>query len=648
MGIKIKNLKLLGKNDFSKDVGDVLRALNIKIVDAESAADFDGMEIFNEIIDKRVITRLKIISGNAEMVLRKTSAVRSDERFGSEVNRLVKKNLYVLLVANFNLDAVPYGILHGVRPTKIIQRWLGDKFGVTSQGVIDRDKISRRICADFLTDRDKAYLLTEVAIRQLPIIDSGDEKLIGVYVGIPFCRTRCLYCSFPSNVLPAEEEISAFMKTLTHDVEAAADSIKRYGFRVQTIYIGGGTPTALPENYFAEMLATVHKNFYGAGVEEFTVECGRPDTITAEKISVLKNFPVTRVSVNPQTMHQKTLDVIGRKHTVEDVTRAFNELRAAGDWQINTDLILGLPGERLADFRESLEKVIALNPDDITLHALAIKRGSKLQTRLADEINRLEDFDFPSDKEVQKMAELAEKILRGEKYLPYYLYRQGYSSGQIENVGWSRRGAECIYNVQMMGERQTILGVGAAASTKVPDPVEQKIQTAFNPKDLKTYLRDIDKYIERREKILAMVYENDAGNLDDESSAQIKFSLGDKSPTQDDKFAVAGNTDDKSLSGSEEFTFDEKPAAPEEKLFVADKNLNPQEKIAFAEDKPADDKKFDLAEEFSFGDRLSAQDDRFSLANKSVESNKNISTDEKFSFGGKAALPDNSNGQGGH
>ena len=502
MSIKIKKLSLLGKYDFSKDVGDVLRSLKIEV---DKEAEFDELEIFNEIVGKKVITRIKIVFFGIEYFFKKSSLVRPDERFGAEANRLVKKNLYLLLINNLVLDEVPYGILHGVRPAKIIQRWLREGYGVTSQGVIDRDKISRRICSDFLTERDKAELLTEVALRQLPIINRGEKK-IGIYIGIPFCKTRCLYCSFPSFVLPAENVIAEFMAALIRDIEAAADAINRYALEVQTIYIGGGTPSALPEKFFAEMIETVHKNFYGAGVEEFTVECGRPDTITAEKISVMKNFNVTRVSVNPQTMHQRTLDIIGRQHTVEDVIRAFNELRAANDWKINTDLIIGLPGERLKDFKETLKEILALKPDDVTIHALSIKRGSKLQTNLADELNRLEDFDLPEDLEVRRMAGYAEKILRDEKFFPYYLYRQGYMSGQIENVGWCRKGAEGIYNVQIMGERQTILGIGAAASTKIPDNAAWKIRTAFNAKDLKTYMNDLEKYIARREKILAEVY----------------------------------------------------------------------------------------------------------------------------------------------
>ena len=502
MSIKIKNLNLYGKNDFSKIVNEVLRSLKFEI-----KADADELEIFNEIIGKKVITRIKIVTRDGEYFFKKNAVVRPDERFGAEVNRLVKKNLYQLLIDGFGLDGLPYGILQGVRPTKIIQRWLREGYGVTSHGVIDRDKICRRICTNFLTTRDKANLLTEVALRQLPIINSSDDKTVSIYVGIPFCKTRCLYCSFPSNILPAEEVISEFMTALTRDIESATNSVKRYGLNVETIYIGGGTPSALPEKFFAEMLETVHKNFYGGGIKEFTVECGRPDTITPEKISAMKKFNVTRVSVNPQTMHQKTLDIIGRKHTVEDVRRTFKELRAAGDWLINMDLIVGLPSERLDDFKLTLEKILELAPDDITIHSLAIKRGSKLQTRLADELNTLEDFNLPDDAEVRKMTEYADKILRGEKFYPYYLYRQDYMSGQTENIGWCKRGAEGIYNIQIMGERQKILGTGAAASTKIPDNKARKILTAFNAKDLKTYLRDLERYITRREKILAHVCE---------------------------------------------------------------------------------------------------------------------------------------------
>lgn len=472
-----------------KAVGEVLRALKV-----------GNLDVSNEVFGRRVTTRLNL----AEGYLRKSSLVRADERRSSEVNRLVKRNLYKLLVESLGVEPVPYGIMSGVRPTKIIQRWLRGGFGVTSQGVIDRDRIVRRVMSDYLTERAKAELLTEVALRQLPIIARGEPK-VSVYVGIPFCRTRCLYCSFPSNVLPREEAVEEFMAALRRDVEAAASAIERYGLEVQTVYIGGGTPSALPEKFFAELLTLVTENFC-AGVEEFTVECGRPDTLTAEKISLMKNFGVTRVSVNPQTLHERTLKLIGRQHSVADFFSAYEQLRAASDWLINTDLILGLPSERLTDFAASLAGVVELKPDDVTVHSLTIKRGSRLQKNLSDELNTLEDFDLPSESELRRMSEHAENVLRGAGYEPYYLYRQGSTSG--ENVGWCRRGAEGIYNVAIMGERQTIIGVGAAASSKVPDHAAWKIWTAFNAKDLKTYLRDLERYITRRDEILAKLHTN--------------------------------------------------------------------------------------------------------------------------------------------
>ena len=505
--MKIKNFKLNSKDQvIIKITGEILRAFHIEEANEFEPVDFEKFEIFNEVKGGNVKTRLIVKSNGVEKKFTESENVNPTERIGAEIHRLIKKNLYKILTQDLKLAGVPYGIMHGVRPTKIIHRWLRSGFGVTKHGVIDRDKISRRLRADYLTNYEKSNLLTEVAIRQIPILKTGGEKVIGVYVGIPFCVTRCLYCSFPSNVLPEDNKVAEFMEVLTKDINAAAAEIKRYGFKVQSIYIGGGTPTALPEKFFAEMMNKVTAAFYSASVEEFTVECGRPDTITDEKISVMKDCRVSRVSVNPQSMQQKTLDRIGRQHSVEQIYTAFKNLREAGDFEINMDLILGLPGENLVDVKDSLEKVLALNPDDITLHALAIKRGSQLQTQIADEINTLEDFDLPNDDEVRKMGDVAEKMLRAKNYLPYYLYRQGYISGQIENIGYCKRGAEGIYNVQIMDERQTILGVGAAATTKVPDNENLRLQTSFNAKDLITYLRDVDKYIENRSNVLAEIY----------------------------------------------------------------------------------------------------------------------------------------------
>lgn len=500
--MRIKNLSINSDDQvINKIIGEVLRAFHIEVGNFD-AADFDEFRIENNISGDKITTRLIV----DKKIFTAADIARPEERFGAEVHRIIKKNLYLILTKNFNLRGVPYGIMHGVRPTKIIHRWLRNNFAVTSRGVIDRDKISRRLRADYLTSYEKSLLLTEVALRQIPILNSSDEKTVSVYVGIPFCVTRCLYCSFPSNILPNDEKVAEFMKILSRDINAAALEIERYGFKVQNIYIGGGTPTSLPAKFFNQLLEKIFTAFHNENVKEFTVECGRPDTIDDEKISALKNFFVNRVCVNPQTMQQKTLDRIGRKHTPAQIVTALEKLRRAGNFKINMDLILGLPNENLDDVLDSLQKILALDPDDVTLHALAIKRGSKLQTQIADEISTLDDFNLPSDEQVRKMADAAEKILRAKNFSPYYLYRQGYISGQIENIGYCKRGAECIYNVQIMDERQIILGVGAAASTKVPDNKSLRLQTSFNAKDLQTYLRDVDRYIDNRAKILADVF----------------------------------------------------------------------------------------------------------------------------------------------
>lgn len=453
----------------------------------------DNVKIEHDLSDGIVTTQLNI---NGEK-LTQYDMINPNEREGAEIHRLIKRNIYTIFVRDLKKELVPYGIMHGVRPTKIIHRWIRsmqDNF--SSQDIVERIK------NDYLVSEEKAKLLTEVAIKQIPILKKSTPQTISIYVGIPFCVTRCLYCSFPSNVLPSEKKIGEFMTALSKDIKSAKTDIDKYGFKVQNIYIGGGTPTSLPNIFFKQMLDEVYDSFYDEHLAEFTVECGRPDTITAEKILIMKSHNVNRVSVNPQSMQQRTLDRIGRRHSPEDIIRAFNELRLSGDWQINMDLILGLPGECVDDVEDSVEKVLSLNPDDITIHALAIKRGSRLQMSLDDEVNSISDFNLPSDNEVRKMSEVADRLIRNEHYEPYYLYRQGYISGQIENIGYCRDKAVGIYNVQIMDERQTIIGIGGAATTKVVDFKNNCLKSTFHAKDLITYIRDVDYYIDKRTSLL--------------------------------------------------------------------------------------------------------------------------------------------------
>ena len=433
---------------------------------------------------------------------------KEDELDRAAVHRLFKLHLYEMLREKFALKAAPWGILHGVRPTKIAHRWLDN--GADGAAVI------QRLRDDYGASGAKAKLLTEVALRQRPFLAKVSPRVIGVYVGIPFCLSRCLYCSFPAYVLPPKEQLKKFMKVFRRDLRAAGATVRELGFEVESIYIGGGTPTALPDVLFAETMTLIRENFGGNNLREFTVEAGRPDSMSAAKIAAMKKNGVTRVSVNPQTMQKATLALIGRAHTPEDILTMYANLRAEGGWAINMDVILGLPGETHQDVADTMQKIIALAPDDITLHALALKKGSRLKLALDEKSQSRAELSSPSgiialpdDDEMRRMSDVALKLVGEAGFRPYYLYRQGYMRGQLENIGCAKAGAESVYNIQIMEERQTILGVGCAAVTKVVDPVSHRLKSSFNPKDFIIYQRDIDFYVGRRAKLLREVYGGD-------------------------------------------------------------------------------------------------------------------------------------------
>ena len=481
------------KEIISKLVREVLSLFKVQVTED---GEFSSLSIRHRVIRSdscaRVSTELALVEiGGARHVYLRSGVLQEDERESAGIHRMVKRNLYDIFVKDLGKPPAPWGILHGVRPTKIVHRWI--RLG------LDEPAIVRRLREDYRAGTEKSTLITKMAFRQLPFLRTSDEKTISVYVGIPFCLTRCLYCSFPSHVLPKEEKLREFISVLRRDIETARESVRRYGFRVQNIYVGGGTPTSLPNLFFAEMLEMVYNAFYGPSVVEFTVEAGRPDSMTDEKLSTMLRLGVTRVSVNPQTMQEKTLARIGRQHTPEDAVRMFHALRKAGFPNINMDLILGLPGETAEDVEDTMKRVLALEPDDVTLHALALKRGSRLKMNL-------EDYELPSDEETRRMYEVAMRYIREAGMEPYYLYRQGYMSGQLENVGCCRRGAEGMYNIQIMEEHQTILGMGGAATTKVVDFRAGRLKSTFHAKDLITYLRDVEYYIKKRDALLEEVY----------------------------------------------------------------------------------------------------------------------------------------------
>ncbi len=486
-----------------KIVKEILVLFKVEIIENVSESggnhnyDYDELRIINELdadtveLCSRVKTTLQLQRGEDVKTFVRESTMHDDESKKAAVNRLIKLNLYHIFCEDLRAKKAPWGILHGVRPTKIVHRFM--------EHGLSHDELISRLEKDYEVQPEKANLITDIAYLQLPFLQkANDSRLISIYVGIPFCPSRCLYCSFPSSILPSKQIIDTYLKTLYYEIEQIKGLIAEYDFKVQNIYVGGGTPTSLNESDFDDLLSLVTTSFAGKDLEEFTVEAGRPDSITLAKAKSIVKYGAGRVSVNPQTMQNRTLQVIGRRHRSEDIIRAFYDVRKAGIKHINADLIIGLPGENEADAADTIARVIDLQPDDITLHALALKKGSELKLARSN-------FTLPSDEVVQNMSKIMNEAIADYGLIPYYIYRQGYMSGQLENVGYSKKGSEGIYNIQIMGERQTILGVGGAATSKIVCP-GKRLQTSFNAKDLHTYLTNIDKYIQRRATLLQEVY----------------------------------------------------------------------------------------------------------------------------------------------
>lgn len=495
--VRIKTFTLNSREEvLYKITREVLTLFRVEVT-GKGDADYLQISIVNKRLSEkpvRVETRMILFDRDGEgRVYARCASGSDDEKPSGAVNRIIKLNLYHIFCEDLKMPVAPWGILHGVRPTKIVHRWI--------RAGMDEKSILSRLQREYECSEEKAGEIVPMAFRQLPFLRTSDERTVSIYIGIPFCLTRCLYCSFPSNVLPGEKKLRAFMEALHRDLVAACHDIEVYGLRVQNIYIGGGTPTSLPNNFFAEMLSMVYNAFYGDNVVEFTVEAGRPDSISEEKVAEMKRRHVTRVSVNPQSMRQRTLDLLGRRHTPEDVRRMFAVFRKAGAFHINMDVIIGLPGETSEDIAYTMGEIARLGPDDITLHALALKRGSRLM-----ELMQERHVDLPAAEEARKMFRVAMQAATALGMQPYYLYRQGYMAGDLENVGLSKPGSEGMYNIQIMEEHQTIIGIGGAATSKVVNFRENRLRSSFHPKDLTTYLRDVDKYIARRHALLEKAY----------------------------------------------------------------------------------------------------------------------------------------------
>lgn len=402
----------------------------------------------------------------------------------------VKKSLFTYLSNNKNIE-LPWGTLVGIRPTKIALRLINE--GKSSEEILKYFK------KHSFTREDKAKLCIEVARAEENIVNK-DQNSISVYVGMPFCPTRCIYCSFISDTIKnCENIIEDYLKAASYEIEELSAYIKNKGLSIECVYFGGGTPTSVTNEQFEIVMKKVYKNFiYGNNVKEFTVECGRPDSITREKLETMLKYGVHRISINPQTMNDATLKLIGRGHDSKEVIDKFNLARKLGFDNINVDIIVGLPGEGMKEIEHTCSEILRLQPDSLTVHGMSLKRGSKLHHNILNNIH----MKVANQKELNEMYEATVKLSKDLKLKPYYMYRQKNMVGNMENVGYSKPNKEAIYNIEMIEERQTIVAIGANAVSKIIFLKENRLERFPNIKDVREYIKRIEEKVASKIKFL--------------------------------------------------------------------------------------------------------------------------------------------------
>lgn len=473
------------RNDFENDIGPLLKSffpetnVCLKAVPPDEPVEYHLLAVVDE-------QAMQLIFTDAEGKRIFDVSDTADLGNKPEYRNVIKRLLYHALSA-YTGKTLPWGAQTGVRPAKIALDRLEEGWRL--------DDIRKFMREHYLCSEEKTELSLRIAQREYSLLSQMDDrKGYSIYIGIAFCPSKCLYCSFPSySVQQFGHLMDDYLLALFREIDYARDCMGKK--RLQTVYVGGGTPTALDEGRLERLLKKVRDTLDFSHVREFTVEAGRPDSLTPEKLRLLKEYGVTRISVNPQTMNQRTLDIIGRKHTLQDVERAFFMAREAGHDNINMDLIMGLPGEDLPEVFHTLQEIGKLEPDSLTVHTLAIKRAADLN------IYR-ERYQALVPENTAEMLELAERFTAGHGYLPYYLYRQKNMTGNLENVGYARKGKEGLYNILIMEERQTILALGAGATSKYVFPTGGRIERTDNCKSITDYIGRIDEMIERKKKFL--------------------------------------------------------------------------------------------------------------------------------------------------
>lgn len=388
---------------------------------------------------------------------------------------------------------LPWGTITGIRPSKQIRQMIEEN--KSDEEIYDFFK-------KFFAISDKKFdLALAVAKNELSVIEKNNENDIALYVGIPFCPTRCLYCSFVSTDLNhSKKYVKPYLSKLNEEIKFAASLLKDSGLNIKSVYIGGGTPTSISESELESLLDALYKNFDLSKINEFCVEAGRPDTITKEKLLVLKDYGVDRISINPQSMNEKTLKLIGRSHIPEDIKNAFSLAREVGFKTINADVIAALPGETLDDFICTLNEIEKYSPENITVHTMSIKRGSALHQSLSG-------YDLTKRETAEAMLDFSQEFMRKTNRLPYYMYRQKNMMGNLENVGYSKAGHFSEYNINIMEEVLSILALGAGGSGKVVSRNKERIERVFNFKGPIEYITRFDEILEKKKEFFSLLKE---------------------------------------------------------------------------------------------------------------------------------------------
>ena len=469
--------------EFFSDLGDVLRLfygdVAVSLTDGEDTYEHHFVDDGDSWIDAWT-------HAGASKALTRPAVTGTPIEVKRARKRQVKQALYDLIKEETGMKP-PWGSLTGIRPTRLLYEAL--------EAGMDLDGAVRHVEDTFDVSPDRAALLREIAVMQRGLREAAPDAF-DLYIGIPFCRTRCSYCSFSAGEIGDGRLVAPYVAALLREIRLCRALMDEAGYRVRAAYIGGGTPTAIPRGELERILSAAQEAFPGAA--EWTVEAGRPDTIDEEKLRMLRDRGVGRISVNPQTFNDETLARVGRAHTGADTVAAYALARRLGFDDINMDLIAALPGEDVSDFERTLDAVISLAPDSVTVHSLAIKHSSRLHEQLTVSGGHSQVRVDGAE----EMIASARRRLTAGGWRPYYLYRQKYMAGNLENVGYARPGKACLYNIGNMEETVSVLALGAGAISKWLFDRALRIERAPNVRNIEEYIRRVDEMVARKRRVI--------------------------------------------------------------------------------------------------------------------------------------------------